>query len=74
MAKYRIEHHKEECIGCAACTAVCEDFWEMGEDSKAHIKGIESDGAIEILETEDIGCNQDAIDICPVQCIKIKKL
>lgn len=74
MAKYRIEHYKEECIGCAACAAVCQDFWEIGDDNKAHIKGVETDGAIEILEIDDIGCNQDAIDICPVQCIKIKKL
>jgi ferredoxin len=25
-------------------------------------------------ELNEIGCNQEAVDVCPVQCIKIKKL
>lgn len=74
MPKYRIEHYKEECIGCAACSSVCPDFWEMGEDNKAHIKGSDEKEEIEVLELDELGCNQDAVDICPVQCIKIKKL
>lgn len=74
MAKFRIEHYKEDCIGCAACTATCPDFWEMGDDSKSHIKGSDKQSNIEVLELDELGCNQDAADICPVECIKIKKL
>ncbi|OGM02976.1 hypothetical protein A3K72_03745 [Candidatus Woesearchaeota archaeon RBG_13_36_6] len=73
MAKFKIEHHKEDCIGCGACAATCNS-WEMGEDYKSHLKGSKKQGKIEVLETNDLGCNQDAADMCPVGCIKIKKL
>ena len=59
-----IEVDEEECIGCGTCVAVCSDNWEMIED-KAFPKK---------TEIERIGCNQEAIDSCPVACIKIKKL
>lgn len=59
----KIELDKKTCIGCGACAAVCDNF-EMGDDGKAHVKK---------AEAEDIGCNQQAADGCPVQCIKIKK-
>ena len=39
MVKYKIEHKKEECIGCGACTSVAEKFWEMGQDGKANLIG-----------------------------------
>lgn len=52
---------KEKCIGCAACTSVCDNF-EM-KDGKAHAKKTEVDEA---------GCNKEAVDICPVQAISIK--
>ncbi len=61
---YRIVHDREACIGCGACVSVCPDNWEMGDDGKA--KPIKT-------EVEEIGCNQDAANICPVQCIKIEE-
>jgi len=74
MAKFKIEHYREDCIGCGACTATCPDFWEMGGDYKSHLKGSKKQGKIEVLEIDKLGCNQDAADTCPVECIKIKKL
>jgi len=71
----KIIHEIEKCIGCGSCVAVCPANWEIGDDSKAHLLGAKKgsvDGSEE-LETEQIGCSQDAADICPVQCIKIKK-
>lgn len=60
----KIEIDKEKCIGCGACAAICPENWEMKDDGKASpIK----------TEVKDIGCNQDAADGCPVQCIKIVK-
>ncbi|MBW2998346.1 ferredoxin [Candidatus Woesearchaeota archaeon] len=59
---YKIKVDQEACVGCGACT-VCENF-EMQNDGKA--RAIES-------EVEEIGCNQDAEDMCPVQAIKIEK-
>ena len=51
----------EECIGCGACTAACDNF-EMKE-GKAHPKQ---------AEVEEVGCNKEAADICPVDAIKIE--
>jgi len=64
LAKFKIEFHRDECIGCGACVSVCPDNWELKGD-KSHPKK---------TELNEIGCNQEAVDVCPVQCIKIKKL
>ncbi len=70
-----IQKHKE-CIGCGACAAMCPDFWEMKEeDGLAHLKGAtEKEGAIQELEIDkkDLGCNEEARDVCPVDVIEIK--
>ena len=63
MAKYKIIQDKENCIGCGACIAVCPENWEM-KGNKANPKKV---------EVADIGCNQDAVDACPVSCIRIEK-
>lgn len=63
MAKYKIGVDKEKCIGCGACAAQCDNFELDGDKAKEK----ES-------EVDDIGCNQDAADACPVEAIKITKL
>lgn len=70
MAK--IQHNLKECIGCGSCVAVCADFFELKGD-KAHLKGGKKKGNIEELEVKDAKCVGEAIEICPVQCIKIIK-
>ena len=60
----KIEFKKEECIGCGTCAAVCEDNWEMTDDGKAKPKK---------TTLKELGCNKEAADACPVQCIKIIK-
>ena len=62
MAK--IIHNKEECIGCGACTAVCPANWEMQNDNKAYPKKTE-------ISKDELKCNQEAAEVCPVNCIKI---
>ena len=59
---FKKEVDKETCIGCGACVAACNNF-EL-EEGKASVK--ES-------EVDDIGCNQEAADVCPVQAIKVVK-
>ncbi len=60
---YKVEFIREECLGCGACT-MC-DNWELSYDGKATpIK----------TEIDKIGCNKDAVDICPVQIIKIVEI
>jgi ferredoxin len=71
----KIIHEIEKCIGCGSCAAICSATWGMSDDGKAHAVGANKNPADgnEELEIEQIGCNQDAADICPVQCIKIIK-
>lgn len=72
MAKIVQEHGK--CISCGSCAAVCPKYWEITEDGKAKLIGskVDSKGNYE-LEVKEVGCNQEAVDTCPVQCIHIEK-
>lgn len=66
MAKYRIEHKIDECIGCAACTALSEN-WEMidkdGEEKADFIK--------QEFDEEELETNLEAAESCPVEVISI---
>ncbi len=62
MGKVKITQDHDACIGCGACVAICPDNWEM-KDGKAVPKETEPD---------DAGCNQQAADSCPVNCIKVE--
>ncbi|MEE9323269.1 MAG: ferredoxin [Candidatus Aenigmarchaeota archaeon] len=61
---FRIIHDKGACIGCGACAAICPENWEM-EGDKAKPKK---------TEVKEMGCNKEASDSCPVQCINIKEI
>ena len=61
MAKWIIVQDRGACIGCGACEKACEN-WEMMPDGKSTPKKTELD---------EVGCNRDAADVCPVACIKI---
>jgi len=60
----KITQDREKCIGCGACAAICPDNWEMADDNKAKPKK---------TELEEVGCNKDAADACPVNCIKVEE-
>jgi len=63
MGKFKIEVEKEACIGCAACTAQCDNFEMDGDKAKA-----------KQTEVDDISCNKEAADACPVSCIKVTEM
>lgn len=63
MAK--IIHDLKACIGCGACTAICPANWQMGEDNKAH-------PAKTAVSGDELKCNQEAAQVCPVNCIKVE--
>lgn len=63
MGKIRIEFKEETCIGCGTCSALCPDNWEMNYDTnKAFPKQTELD---------EVGCNKEAEENCPADCIKV---
>jgi len=65
MPKYVIEHVRDDCIGCGVCSQLCPDNWEMTEDGKS--KPLST-------ELEDLGCNMEAAQSCPVNCIHIYEM
>jgi len=69
----KVIHERAKCIGCGSCVAVCPRFWEMGEDGRAKLLNSESDPKTdtENLEIKKKECNQEAAEVCPVQCIHI---
>jgi len=66
MAKYKISVDEKLCIGCGACTSICDNFdlIETKDSFKAKPKK---------TDVEEIGCNKEAKDICPVDAIKIEE-
>lgn len=74
MAKYMLRHDRPNCIGCAACTAIAPDFWEMCPDDKSSIKEGKKllDTTEErLIEEKDFAINKDAAQSCPVNVISI---
>ena len=57
----KIVHDAEKCIGCGSCAAICPDNWIMERDKAKPKK----------TELEDAGCNKQAAEACPTQCIKV---
>ncbi|MDD5739033.1 MAG: ferredoxin [Candidatus Pacebacteria bacterium] len=64
----KITIDKQKCIGCGNCWALCDKFFEVGDDNKSSLKG--SSNGYE-MEIEEVDCAQEAVDTCPVQCIKL---
>jgi len=72
---YKIKHDRPNCIGCGACVAVCEKFWKMdNKDNLSDIIGGKrlDDGTEELeISEEDLACNKEAAEVCPVNVIHI---
>lgn len=63
---------RPKCIGCGACVAVCEQYFELLEDGLSHVKcSIKDANENEELEISEQGCASEAVEVCPVQVIKI---
>ena len=60
---YKIIHDRDECIGDGVCASLCPDNWEMADDGLAN--------PINTELGDDMGCNKDAAENCPTQCIHI---
>jgi len=77
----KIIQNKKDCIGCGTCAALCPKFWDMDYDEmKAILRDSiknEITGSYEIkasaISDEDLECNKNVADACPVQVITIKE-
>lgn len=68
----KIKLERNKCIGCGSCVAVCDKYFEMGEDNLSKIKGGQTIGENMELEINEVGCAKEAAEICPVQIIKVE--
>ncbi len=64
MAKVRV--NKDKCIGCAACTIIAPEVFELGEDGKSKVKVEDVSG--ELLEKA-----KQAKETCPTGAIEIEE-
>lgn len=60
---YEIKVDKAKCIGCGSCEAICPRTFSL-KDGKAIAKS---------PLTQEISCETEAKDSCPVDAITIKK-
>ncbi|MFC1685587.1 ferredoxin [Nanoarchaeota archaeon] len=67
MAKYKIVINRDECIGCGACEAACSKNYKLDSDNKSVVKK-------KVIDESDLECNKEAVEICPVDVIKISKV
>ncbi|HPO11211.1 MAG TPA: ferredoxin [bacterium] len=68
----KLSHDRNQCIHCGVCTSVCPEFFkDMGEIT---LKGASYDNNIGMLKIteEQKPVVQNAVDVCPVGCIKIE--
>jgi ferredoxin len=65
MAKYKVEVDLDTCIGCRACTVVCDNFIPNGDKVKV---------VNDTIEQTDLKANKEAEEGCPVSAIKISTL
>lgn len=70
----KIVFERQKCLDCGSCQAVCSKYWKLAENGKAELLGSKQNPKTKNyeLEVKNIGCNQEAVDSCPVQCIHIK--
>ena len=61
MAK-RVVLDKEECVGCESCVEVCPEVFAFNEEEEK----------AEVIKPEggDEDCIEEAIEVCPVECIE----
>jgi len=75
MPLAKIIHERQKCIGCGSCAALCPKYWEMDEDGKARLLNSKKNPETknDELEVQEIGCNLQAAESCPVQIIHLVK-
>ena len=60
---YKISVDQEACIGCGACVSTCEKGFKMVDNKSKPTKAT----------VDELSCEKEAADICPVSCISISE-
>ena len=66
----KIKIDQDKCIACGTCVAVCAELFAIGNTGKAILKDSISPDKNE-LDIEKSECAGEAVDMCPVGCIKL---
>ncbi|MDP2645438.1 MAG: ferredoxin [Desulfobacterales bacterium] len=53
---------EDECIGCGSCVDLCPQVFELDEEAVV--------AKVILAEGGDEGCIDEAIESCPVECIR----
>lgn len=71
MVKVTIDQNT--CNGCATCTALCEEVYELNDSGKAKITQ-EYQGENEAVGEvpDDVDCTEPAAEACPVEAIELE--
>ena len=75
MAKIKIIHEREKCIGCGACAAVAPELFEMADDGKSTLKGgkqAEDEIYEKEIDASHASSAKEAERNCPADCIHTK--
>jgi ferredoxin len=74
MKTIKVEHDRDNCIGCKSCCSIAPQNWVMFEgDGKARLLGSKRKGKFyvgEVFEC-DIEANKKAAKACPVNIIRV---
>lgn len=63
----KVKVNKDICIGCGACTAIANGYFEIGDNGLAEVNDIFQEKDVPENEEENV---QDAIDSCPTSAIE----
>jgi len=60
----KVPHVDDNCIGCGACVAICDQVFNMNDEWKAFVK--------QWVDYSSVDCIDDAMWACPVSSITYK--
>ncbi len=71
----KVKVNKEACIGCGACAAICDEFFEINDDGLSQIKIDEENKDLDFVFVKEELQDEvrDAIDSCPTGAIEVNE-
>lgn len=63
----KVKVNKDICIGCGACCAIANGYFEIGEDGLAEVSSLFQEKDVPEEQEEDV---RDAMDSCPTSAIE----